>query len=167
MNNTAYIGLGSNMGDREHYLRRAVAMLSRHDGVTVSKVSSIYETDPVGYEDQDQFLNMAVEVKTSLTPFELLDVTQSIEAELGRTREIRWGPRTADLDILLYNRENIETERLIVPHPRMYERLFVLAPLKEICPHADHITISDETNQEGVSVWKQKSGVDEFVHSES
>ncbi|PAD62302.1 2-amino-4-hydroxy-6-hydroxymethyldihydropteridine diphosphokinase [Bacillus siamensis] len=167
MNNTAYIGLGSNMGDRERYLRRAVAMLSRHDGVTVSKVSSIYETDPVGYEDQDQFLNMAVEVKTSLTPFELLDVTQSIEAELGRTREIRWGPRTADLDILLYNRENIETERLIVPHPRMYERLFVLAPLKEICPHADHITISDETNQEGVSIWKQKSGVDEFVHSES
>ncbi|MBD0409074.1 2-amino-4-hydroxy-6-hydroxymethyldihydropteridine diphosphokinase [Bacillus sp. 1021] len=167
MNNTAYIGLGSNMGDRERYLRRAVAMLSRHDGVTVSKVSSIYETDPVGYEDQDQFLNMAVEVKTSLTPFELLDVTQSIEAELGRTREIRWGPRTADLDILLYNRENIETERLVVPHPRMYERLFVLVPLKEICPHADHITISDETNQEGVSVWKQKSGVDEFVHSES
>lgn len=89
MNNTAYIGLGSNMGDREHYLRQAVAMLSRHHGVTVSKVSSIYETDPVGYEDQDQFLNMAVEVKTSLSPFELLDVTQSIEAELGRTREIR------------------------------------------------------------------------------
>ncbi|ASF27357.1 MULTISPECIES: 2-amino-4-hydroxy-6-hydroxymethyldihydropteridine diphosphokinase [Bacillus amyloliquefaciens group] len=167
MNNTAYIGLGSNMGDREHYLRQAVAMLSRQDGVTVSKVSSIYETDPVGYEDQDQFLNMAVEVKTALSPFDLLDVTQSIEAELGRTREIRWGPRTVDLDILLYNRENIETERLIVPHPRMYERLFVLAPLKEICPQADHITISAETNQEGVRVWKQKSGVDEFVHSES
>lgn len=167
MNNTAYIGLGSNIGDRERYLRQAVAMLTQHQHVTVTKVSSIYETDPVGYEDQDQFLNMAVEIKTSLSPFELLDLTQSIEAELGRTREVRWGPRTADLDILLYNRENIETEQLIVPHPRMYERLFVLAPLKEICPQADHIKISAESNQEGVRVWKQKSGVDEFVHSES
>ncbi|MBY8914712.1 2-amino-4-hydroxy-6-hydroxymethyldihydropteridine diphosphokinase [Bacillus sp. YC2] len=167
MNNTAYIGLGSNIGDRERYLRQAVAMLGQHQHVTVTKVSSIYETDPVGYEDQDQFLNMAVEIKTSLSPFALLDLTQSIEAELGRTREVRWGPRTADLDILLYNRENIETEQLIVPHPRMYERLFVLAPLKEICPQADNITISAETNQEGVRVWKQKSGVDEFVHSES
>ncbi|MBT2575078.1 2-amino-4-hydroxy-6-hydroxymethyldihydropteridine diphosphokinase [Bacillus sp. ISL-51] len=167
MNNTAYIGLGSNIGDRERYLRQAVAMLGQHQRVTVTKVSSIYETDPVGYKDQDQFLNMAVEIKTSLSPFELLDLTQSIEAELGRTREVRWGPRTADLDILLYNRENIETEQLIVPHPRMYERLFVLAPLKEICPQAVNITISAETNQEGVRVWKQKSGVDEFVHSES
>ncbi|KXZ20473.1 2-amino-4-hydroxy-6-hydroxymethyldihydropteridine diphosphokinase [Bacillus nakamurai] len=167
MNNTAYIGLGSNIGDRERYLRQAVAMLAQHQHVTVTKVSSIYETDPVGYEDQDQFLNMAVEVNTSLSPFELLELTQNIEAELGRTREVRWGPRTADLDILLYNRENIETEQLIVPHPRMYERLFVLTPLKEICPQADNITISAETKQEGVRVWKQKSGVDEFVHSES
>ncbi|MCY9110651.1 2-amino-4-hydroxy-6-hydroxymethyldihydropteridine diphosphokinase [Bacillus atrophaeus] len=167
MNNTAYIALGSNIGDRESYLRQAVVLLQQHEAVTVTKVSSIYETDPVGYEAQDEFLNMAAEIKTSLTPFELLDLTQSIESELGRKRDIRWGPRTADLDILLYNRENIETEQLIVPHPRMYERLFVLAPLKEIFPQVENNKISAETNQEGVRVWKQKSGVDEFVHSES
>ncbi|KYD05599.1 2-amino-4-hydroxy-6-hydroxymethyldihydropteridine diphosphokinase [Bacillus atrophaeus] len=167
MNNTAYIALGSNIGDRESYLRQAVVLLHQHEAVTVTKVSSIYETDPVGYEAQDEFLNMAAEIKTSLTPFELLDLTQSIESELGRKRDIRWGPRTADLDILLYNRENIETEQLIVPHPRMYERLFVLAPLKEICLQVENNKISAETNQEGVRVWKQKSGVDEFVHSES
>ncbi|KAA6442397.1 2-amino-4-hydroxy-6-hydroxymethyldihydropteridine diphosphokinase [Bacillus atrophaeus] len=167
MNNTAYIALGSNIGDRESYLRQAVVLLHQHEAVKVTKVSSIYETDPVGYEAQDEFLNMAAEIKTSLTPFELLDLTQSIESELGRKRDIRWGPRTADLDILLYNRENIETEQLIVPHPRMYERLFVLAPLKEICPQVENNKIIAETNQEGVRVWKQKSGVDEFVHSES
>lgn len=89
----------------------------------MTDISSIYETDPVGYTDQDLFLNMAAAVKTSLSPFELLDLTQRIEKELGRKRDIRWGPRTADLDILLYNRENIETEQLIVPHPRMHERL--------------------------------------------
>ncbi|MEI1419801.1 MULTISPECIES: 2-amino-4-hydroxy-6-hydroxymethyldihydropteridine diphosphokinase [Bacillus] len=167
MNNIAYIALGSNIGDKEAYLRQAVALLHQHDAVTVTKVSSIYETDPVGYEDQDEFLNMAVEIKTSLNPFELLELTQHIENELGRTREVRWGPRTADLDILLFNRENIETEQLIVPHPRMYERLFVLVPLAEICPQVEKEAKNAETDQEGVRVWKQKSGVDEFVHSES
>ncbi|MBU8807201.1 2-amino-4-hydroxy-6-hydroxymethyldihydropteridine diphosphokinase [Bacillus subtilis] len=167
MNNIAYIALGSNIGDRETYLRQAVALLHQHAAVTVTKVSSIYETDPVGYEDQAQFLNMAVEIKTSLNPFELLELTQQIENELGRTREVRWGPRTADLDILLFNRENIETEQLIVPHPRMYERLFVLAPLAEICQQVEKEATRAETVQEGVRVWKQKSGVDEFVHSES
>lgn len=91
MNNIAYIALGSNIGDRETYLRQAVASLHQHAAVTVTKVSSIYETDPVGYEDQAQFLNMAVEIKTSLNPFELLELTQQIENELGRTREVRWG----------------------------------------------------------------------------
>ncbi|MCY7783544.1 MULTISPECIES: 2-amino-4-hydroxy-6-hydroxymethyldihydropteridine diphosphokinase [unclassified Bacillus (in: firmicutes)] len=167
MNNIAYIALGSNIGDRETYLRQAVALLHQHDAVMVTQVSSIYETDPVGYEDQDEFLNMAVEIKTSLNPFELLELTQHIENELGRTREVRWGPRTADLDILLFNRENIETEQLIVPHPRMYERMFVLAPLAEICPQVEKEAKNAETDQEGVRVWKQKSGVDEFVHSES
>ncbi|PJZ02330.1 2-amino-4-hydroxy-6-hydroxymethyldihydropteridine diphosphokinase [Bacillus vallismortis] len=167
MNNIAYIALGSNIGDKETYLRRAVTLLHQHDEVTVTKVSSIYETDPVGYEDQAEFLNMAVEITTSMNPFELLELTQHIEYELGRTREVRWGPRTADLDILLFNRENIETEQLIVPHPRMYERLFVLVPLAEISQQVEKEAISVETDQEGVRVWKQISGVDEFVHSES
>ncbi|MCY8144599.1 2-amino-4-hydroxy-6-hydroxymethyldihydropteridine diphosphokinase [Bacillus haynesii] len=166
MNNTAYIALGSNIGRREEYLKKAVSLLHHHPSVQVTDISSIYETDPVGYTDQDLFLNMAAAIKTSLSPFELLDLTQRIEKELGRKRDIRWGPRTADLDILLYNRENIETEQLIVPHPRMHERLFVLVPLLEIYPDLEGV-VNHAKNQEGVRVWKQKSGVDEFVHIES
>lgn len=101
MNNSAYIALGSNIGQREEYLKKAVSLLHQHPSVQVTDISSIYETDPVGYTDQDLFLNMAAAVKTSLSPFELLDLTQRIEKELGRKRDIRWGPRTADLDIFV------------------------------------------------------------------
>ena len=166
MTHTAYIALGSNIGQREEYLKKAVALLHQHPYVTVTDVSSIYETDPVGYTDQDLFLNMAAKVRTSLSPFELLDLTQSIENELGRTREIRWGPRTADLDILLYNRENTDTEQRTVPHPRMPERMVVLVPLLEIYPDFEG-SCDHAKNREGVRIWKRKSGVDEFVRTES
>ncbi|AIZ58855.1 2-amino-4-hydroxy-6-hydroxymethyldihydropteridine diphosphokinase [Bacillus safensis] len=167
MNNTAYIALGSNIGKKETYLKEAVKKLHEHPEVQVELISSIYETTPVGYENQDDFLNMAVKITTSLRPEELLSLTQTIEQELGRTREVRWGPRTADLDILLYNRENIETEQLVVPHPRMYERLFVLVPMSEICPEIGEVQINAVTDQEGVSIWKKTCGVEEFVHTES
>ncbi|KJF46195.1 MULTISPECIES: 2-amino-4-hydroxy-6-hydroxymethyldihydropteridine diphosphokinase [Bacillus] len=167
MNNTAYIALGSNIGKKETYLKEAVKKLHEHPEVQVELISSIYETAPVGYENQDDFLNMAVKITTSLRPEELLSLTQKIEQELGRTREVRWGPRTADLDILLYNRENIETEQLVVPHPRMYERLFVLVPMSEICPEIGEAQINAVTDQEGVSIWKKTCGVEEFVHTES
>ncbi|APJ09552.1 MULTISPECIES: 2-amino-4-hydroxy-6-hydroxymethyldihydropteridine diphosphokinase [Bacillus] len=167
MNNTAYIALGSNIGKKETYLKEAVKKLHEHPEVQVELISSIYETAPVGYENQDDFLNMAVKITTSLRPEELLSLTQKIEQELGRTREVRWGPRTADLDILLYNRENIETEQLVVPHPRMYERLFVLVPMSEICPEIGEVQINAVTDQEGVSIWKKTCGVEEFVHTES
>ncbi|WP_144526110.1 2-amino-4-hydroxy-6-hydroxymethyldihydropteridine diphosphokinase [Bacillus pumilus] len=167
MNNTAYIALGSNIGKKETYLKEAVKKLHEHPEVQVELISSIYETTPIGYENQDDFLNMAVKISTSLRPNELLALTQKIEQELGRTREVRWGPRTADLDILLYNRENIETEQLVVPHPRMYERLFVLVPMSEICPEIGEVQINAVTDQEGVSIWKKTCGVEEFVHTES
>lgn len=167
MNNTAYIALGSNIGKKETYLKEAVKKLHEHPDVQVELISSIYETTPVGYENQDDFLNMAVKISTSLRPNELLALTQKIEQELGRTREVRWGPRTADLDILLYNRENIETEQLVVPHPRMYERLFVLVPMSEICPEIGEVQINAVTDQEGVSIWKKTCGVEEFVHTVS
>lgn len=167
MNNTAYIALGSNIGKKETYLKEAVKKLHEHPEVQVELISSIYETAPVGYENQDDFLNMAVKITTSLRPEELLSLTQKIEQELGRTREVRWGPRTADLDILLYNRENIESEQLVVPHPRMYERLFVLVPMSEICPEIGEVQINAVTDQEGVSIWKKTCGVEEFVHTES
>jgi 2-amino-4-hydroxy-6-hydroxymethyldihydropteridine diphosphokinase len=171
MKHIAYLGLGSNMGDRLSYLHKAVFLLNEHPAIKVEKVSSVYETDPVGYTEQDQFLNIAVKISTNLHPEELLRTVQSIELELGRKREIRWGPRTIDLDILLYNHENIEAENLIIPHPRMYERAFVLAPLAEINEEVEgrfsHTQLEEMKRREGVTVWKQKSGGDAFVLFES
>ncbi len=134
MENTAFIALGSNIGNRYDYLTKAIEILANHSKIQLVNYSSIYETDPVGYEDQDLFLNMVIEIITSFSSHELLDYCLKVELELGRKREIVWGPRTIDLDILLYNQENIETEKLIVPHPRMLEREFVMIPLSEINP---------------------------------
>ena len=130
--NKVYLSLGTNIGDREQNLKQAVEMLHSKDDIEVKAVSSIYETDPVGFLDQPSFLNIAVYIETNLSSQETLKICQSIENELGRVREIRWGPRIIDLDILLYNNDNIEVENLVVPHPRMYERAFVLVPLLEI-----------------------------------
>jgi 2-amino-4-hydroxy-6-hydroxymethyldihydropteridine diphosphokinase len=166
MDNTAYLALGSNIGDRFGYLGRAVELVHQHEKIKVVNTSSIYETDPVGYTDQDAFLNMVIKVETALDPFDLLDEINKIEAELGRKREIRWGPRTLDLDILLYNQENINSEKLTVPHPRMQERAFVMIPLLEIdsntLPGSDSIP-----DKEGVRIWKRKNGEDVFALFES
>ncbi|MFQ3546666.1 2-amino-4-hydroxy-6-hydroxymethyldihydropteridine diphosphokinase [Halobacillus rhizosphaerae] len=129
---TAYVALGSNIDEREVYLSNALNLLEGKGEITITKRSSVYETDPVGYTDQNEFLNMVVEVETLLSPYQLLDVCQSIEEELGRKRVVKWGPRTIDLDILLYNDENIEVERLRIPHPHMHERAFVMVPLAEL-----------------------------------
>ncbi|NUK32004.1 2-amino-4-hydroxy-6-hydroxymethyldihydropteridine diphosphokinase [Parageobacillus sp. VR-IP] len=171
MENYAYIALGSNIGNRLYYLREAVKALDNHEQISVTATSSIYETEPVGYINQDKFLNMVVKITTALSPFALLEVTQKIEQKFGRKREIRWGPRTLDLDILLYNHENIETEQLIIPHPRMTERAFVMIPLLEI-NHDIHIPnvsqcledfIDRLPDREGVRIWKQKNGEDVFA----
>lgn len=130
---TAYIGLGSNLGDRACYIRSAVAALQEKD-VSVLKQSTIIETDPVGGPPQDKFLNAVVKISTELSPLELFSLCQSIEKQLGRIREVVNGPRTIDLDILLYDRLTIDTPQLQIPHPRMFERAFVLEPLKEIEP---------------------------------
>ena len=130
--NKVYIGLGANIGNRKGYLEQAIERLEEHRDITIEEVSSIYETKPIGYDNQDDFLNMVLCLRTTLGHIELLDVCQAIENYLGRKRTIRFGPRTIDLDILLYDNQNIATERLIVPHPRMHERAFVLVPLNEI-----------------------------------
>ncbi|MCG7346248.1 2-amino-4-hydroxy-6-hydroxymethyldihydropteridine diphosphokinase [Sporosarcina sp. ACRSL] len=164
--NTAYISLGSNIEDRLQHLTEAIHALHSHQQIEVTKVSSIYETAPVGYTDQADFLNLAVCVKTSLNPYELLAACQDIENGLGRVREVRWGPRTVDLDILLYNNDNIEAENLIVPHPRMGERAFVLVPLLEIAPTIEHpvsgtpFSVADEN---GVVLWKKIEKVGELL----
>ena len=127
---TAYIALGSNLGDREAHLKFAVEHIPG-----LRAVSGLYETDPVGGpDDQGPYLNMVAEVETRLDPYALLDLCRRIEAGAGRERKVRWGPRTLDLDVLLYEDIRIESVELTVPHPRMWERRFVLAPLAEIAP---------------------------------
>ncbi|MDI3519787.1 MAG: 2-amino-4-hydroxy-6-hydroxymethyldihydropteridine diphosphokinase [Caldanaerobacter sp.] len=129
-----YLSLGSNLGDREKYLKEAVKRLKSNKNIVLKKLSPIYETKPVGYLEQDNFLNAAILIETDLTPYELLDVTTSIEAELKRKRTIKWGPRTIDIDILLYDGLILNDEKLTIPHPHMWERAFVLIPLRDINP---------------------------------
>jgi len=130
----SYIGLGSNLGDRLVNINKAIEYLKENQDITVEKVSSIIETEPQGGPPQGKFLNAVVKIKTSLAPQDLLRFLQDIEAKLGRTRLIRNGPRTIDLDILLYDNKVIDEPNLEVPHPRMFERDFVLKPLLEIEP---------------------------------
>ena len=131
----AYVGLGSNLGNREHLLWGAIHMLAFNPDVDVVAVSSIRETDPVGFLDQPSFLNAAVALDTELDPRALLDLLLSVERELGRTREgPRFGPRTIDLDLLLYGNETLDEPGLTVPHPRLHERRFALEPLAELDP---------------------------------
>ncbi|WP_053369051.1 2-amino-4-hydroxy-6-hydroxymethyldihydropteridine diphosphokinase [Bacillus sp. FJAT-27245] len=175
MENQAFLSLGSNIGDRFQNLKGAVRLLDSHPSIKVVNCSSVYETDPVGYEDQAPFLNMVIELTTALSPSELLDACLKAELTLGRKREIRWGPRTIDLDILLYNQENIETEKLFIPHPRMVERAFVLVPLYEVAGNI-HLPGQSEPlevlvgllpDKKGVRIWKLINGEDGFGHSGS
>lgn len=131
----AYLSLGSNMGDKKRYLYDAIKLLDGTNQICLTKLSSLYETNPWGYTNQDLFMNLAVEIETTLSPIELLDVCQSIEQELGRVRLVKWGPRVIDVDILLYGTDVIKEERLKVPHPLMTERDFVMIPLAQIAPN--------------------------------
>jgi 2-amino-4-hydroxy-6-hydroxymethyldihydropteridine diphosphokinase len=134
---TIYLSLGSNVGDREANLRAAIAALPGA-GVRVTKVSSIYETEPVDYLEQDWFLNCVVEGKTAVAAVELLRELRAMESRMGSKKVMAKGPRLIDMDILLYGDESIETGELQVPHPRMTQRRFVLVPLAEIAPGARH-----------------------------
>jgi 2-amino-4-hydroxy-6-hydroxymethyldihydropteridine diphosphokinase len=171
-----FLSLGSNIGDREEYLLHAVNKINTHPSINIRTLSSLYETEPVGMVEQSPFLNMVVKGETSLSEEELLYFLQQTETELDRTREIRWGPRTIDLDILLYNNIQVNTEHLVIPHSRMKERAFVLVPLAEIAPECiipgENISIIDLIGKEqgkGVSKWRTrlKSGEKGFELSES
>jgi 2-amino-4-hydroxy-6-hydroxymethyldihydropteridine diphosphokinase len=134
----AYIGLGANLGPREVTLLRAVDLLAAHNGIEVLEMSQLRETEPVGNVVQPPFLNGAVAVETTLSPRELLDVLLDVERELGRVRDGgRWGPRTIDLDLLLYADEVVEETGLKVPHPRLHERGFALEPLADLEPELE------------------------------
>lgn len=129
----SYLGLGSNLADRLENLKEAVSLLNGTAGVEVTRSSRVYETDPVGGpEVQPDFLNAVVETQASLDARALLEVCLGVEQKMGRVRGEHWGPRNIDIDLLTFGRERIDEDGLIVPHPRMHERLFVLAPLLEL-----------------------------------
>lgn len=134
----AYISMGSNMGNKEENLNKAIKKLEEVNGIKVSKVSSYITTEPWGNENQDEFLNGALKLETYLTPRELMTELLRIESELGRVREIKWGPRVIDLDIILFDDIVSNDEFVIIPHPLMHLRDFVLEPLNEIAPYAIH-----------------------------
>lgn len=132
----AFVGLGSNLGDPEELIHSALELLGAEAGIELVAVSSLRETDPVGYEDQPRFLNGAAELSTELPPQKLLDRLLAIERRLGRVRGEgpRFGPRTIDLDLLLYGQETVREPGLTLPHPRLHERRFALEPLAELDP---------------------------------
>lgn len=132
--NTAYLGLGGNLGNRRQYLADAVLALNSEAGIRVEKISSVYQTKPVGVVDQPDFFNLVVQLATTLTAHELLVRCLQIEKKLGRVRAERWGPRTIDLDVLWVEGVTLNEADFVLPHPRMKERAFVLVPLAEIAP---------------------------------
>lgn len=157
----AYLSLGSNLGNRQRNLKQALRLLSLQ--VKIDKLSSIYETEPVGYQEQPLFLNAVCQVSTNLSPYELLYLAKDIEHQLGRKPSFANAPRPIDIDILIYNNEVVQTEELTIPHPRLVERAFVLVPLAEISPDLVHPekgkTISELLNNlksvGGVQKWSE------------
>jgi len=135
---TAYLSIGSNFGDREQFLKKAVKKLDNRSDSFVTKVSGFIETEPYGNVQQDKFLNGCLELRTLLAPSELLKRVNEIEQEEGRVRTLHWGPRTLDIDILLYDNETVYTDDLKIPHIDMHNRMFVLGPLCEIAPFVIH-----------------------------
>ena len=135
---TAYLSLGTNMGDKKKNLLEAIEKIGKLENTKVTSQSTILETEPFGYTEQDMFLNACIEIKTLFTPQELLEKLLSIELEMGRIRTIKWGPRIIDIDILFFDDEIIQDKNLAVPHPWISERMFVLEPLYEIAPNLIH-----------------------------
>ncbi len=131
---TVYLSLGSNIGDRLGQLREAVRIIAEREDVQVAKISSVYETEPIGGVDQESFYNIVVEIETSLPPKDVLQLAHDVEKALRRERKVHWGPRTIDIDILLYDEILFDEKDLVIPHPEMKNRAFVLAPLLEIAP---------------------------------
>jgi len=154
-----YLALGTNLGDRLANLRAAIEALP--PSIVLRQSSSVYETPPWGVEDQPPFLNMAVNCATNLEPEPLLKYLKQLEVQLGRLHSFRWGPRLIDLDILFYDDLILNTGQLIIPHPRLHERAFVLVPLAEIAPDLIHPVLkksvkelAGDVNTKGIELWK-------------
>jgi 2-amino-4-hydroxy-6-hydroxymethyldihydropteridine diphosphokinase len=160
----AYIALGSNLGDRAGYLLLALSRVSSLPQTRLSRLSHVYETDPIGPPGQGRYLNMVAEIETSLEPQFLMRALLDVERSLGRERQERWGARTIDLDLLLYGDAVMETPLLTLPHPRLPQRAFVLAPLCDLIPEARHPNSAETyrallegVDSGGVRVWEKPS----------
>jgi 2-amino-4-hydroxy-6-hydroxymethyldihydropteridine diphosphokinase len=132
MGHIAYIGIGSNVGDKTYQCKRAISEILKIDRHKLLAESSLFKTKPIGYVSQDWFVNGVIKIETEMEPLELLQMLKTIELQLGRKRTFRWGPRSIDLDILFFDDEEVRTKELQIPHPRLHERQFVLIPLVEI-----------------------------------
>ncbi|MFC2033956.1 2-amino-4-hydroxy-6-hydroxymethyldihydropteridine diphosphokinase [Chloroflexota bacterium] len=152
----AYLGLGSNMGNRQNNLDEAISLLSAR--LKMGNISSVYDTEPIGTFEQSRFLNLVCQVYTRLSPEELLALAKGIEMKMGRTPDTHNAPRPIDIDILFYGDQIIETPNLIIPHPRITERAFVLIPLAEIAPNLVH-PIEDKTAKELLKEITEKQSV--------
>ena len=130
-----YLGLGSNLGRREKFLKEALGRLKASEDIELIKISPVYETEPVGFTDQENFLNIAVEIRTALSPEELMNHLEEIERSVGKKAKMKNGPREIDIDILLYDKDVMESERLTIPHPGLSKREFALRPLLDINPY--------------------------------
>ncbi len=154
-----YLGLGSNVGEREQNLKQAVKLINDFSATEVVDLSSVYETEPWGYTDQREFLNLCLLIQTELAPYDLLASCQQVEEELDRKRELKWGPRTIDVDILVYDQLTLRAPDLILPHPQLTERAFVLVPLVELAP-------SLVVEEKRITVWLEEveeTGVNEYA----
>ncbi len=131
---TVFLGLGSNLGDREANVRSAADKIAAHPGIRLMKISSLYLAAPVGYTEQPDFVNAVAVIETDVEPIDLLHAAKGIEREMGRARTSPWGPRVIDIDLLVYDARAVSTPELTIPHPRMTERAFVMLPLAEVAP---------------------------------
>ncbi|WP_250674241.1 2-amino-4-hydroxy-6-hydroxymethyldihydropteridine diphosphokinase [Paraclostridium ghonii] len=163
--NKSYLGLGTNIGDRLNYINEALKILNSNLNINITKKSKLYETKAWGYKNQADFLNLCIEIDTSLNPNELLKVCQGVEKDLNRERIIRWGPRTIDVDILFFNDIILQEENLEIPHPRIKERAFVLIPLIDLNDKLkiDNISINEYLKS---LTTEEREEVKEFIGNE-
>ncbi len=161
MGHIAYIGIGSNLGDKLDYCERAISEILKTDRQTLLAKSSFYKTQPIGYRSQDWFVNGVIKIETDLGAHELLRTLKAIESQLGRAEAFRWGPRTIDLDILFFDDVEIRTEKLQIPHPLIQDRQFVLIPLAEIDRNFIHPVLK-KTIQEILNNLKEDQGVEKI-----